>query len=303
MDKHSQFETRNPGPELTCSDFDALLSDALDGTLSTLAQRRFDLHRQSCPTCGPLFAETSAGLNWLSALEEIEPPTNLVHNILAATTTQTVTATAAAPKLAWKQRLSELLSDVLAPARALVRQPRMAMTGAMAVFSITLSLNMAGVKLTDLRHVDLRPSAIKEQATMRYYETTSRVVKYYENIRLVYEVQAYVQEIKRATTTEEQDRPPATRNKSDNQKQDRERKQNYYSMEQQHMLLANWSTSELNNRRNLQCSQAATSAASEEQSSLLTIASFRGVKPFEHSGSAKVENRAVNRLLGRSILA
>ena len=41
----------------------------------------------------------------------------------------------------------------------------------------------------------MRPSAIKRT----YYETTGRVVKYYENIRFVYEIESRVREFKRVT--------------------------------------------------------------------------------------------------------
>jgi len=246
VENHNQFERKEGTSGLTCAEFDALLTDAVDGLLTPASQRHFDAHRQQCPTCGPLFREAEAGMAWLHTLEEIEPPANLLHNILAATTLQTRAAVATAPKLGWKQRLSVVWADVVAPFRALVAQPRMAMTGAMALFSVSLSLNLAGVKLGDLRHMDLRPSALKEQATMKYYETTSRIVKYYENIRLVYEVESRLQELKRATTTEpEPERRPVDRNKSENNK-DRERKQNYYSMDRQHIQLAKRSTNELN---------------------------------------------------------
>jgi len=125
------------------------------------------------------------------------------------------------------------------------------MTAAMALFSITLTLNLIGVKVTDIRHIDLRPSAIKQSAAMKYYETSSRVVKYYENIRLVYEVESRLQELKRATSnTEEQAQPRRQeRNKSENEK-GRERKQNYYSMDRQNTLLAKRSTNELKSSSN-----------------------------------------------------
>src|SRR5258708_26615658 len=165
---------------LSCSEFDSLLSDALDGLLTVASQRRFDVHRQQCPTCGPLFRETQAGLNWLGSLEEVEAPANLLHNVLAATTLQQTSA-AVTPKRSFQERLSGVLADVIAPVRALVREPRLAMTAALAMFSITLTLNLVGVRLGDLKHVDLHPRAINEQATMRYYETTSRVVKYCEH--------------------------------------------------------------------------------------------------------------------------
>lgn len=247
MENHSQFERKEGTSGLTCAEFDALLTDALDGILSAASQLRFDAHRQQCPTCGPLLRETETGMSWLRTLEEVEPPSNLVHNILAATIIQTNAAIAAAPKLGWKQRFSEVFADLLAPFRALVAQPRMAMTGAMALFSVSLSLNLAGVKLGDLRHMDLRPSALREQATMKYYETTSRIVKFYENIRLVYEVESRLQELKRATSTEQEpEQRPADRNKTENKKQDKERKQNYYSMSRPNVQLAKWSTKELN---------------------------------------------------------
>ena len=250
MENRNQFESGS-GSVLSCAEFDLLLTDALDGVLSAASRQRFDLHRQNCATCGPLFEEASAGIEWLDALDQLEPPANLVHNILAATSMQSKAALAAAPKLGWKERLSTISNDLLAPFRALARQPRVAMTAAMALFSITLTLNLIGVKVTDIRHIDLRPSAIKQSAAMKYYETSSRVVKYYENIRLVYEVESRLQELKRATSnTEEQAQPRRQeRNKSENEK-GRERKQNYYSMDRQNTLLAKRSTNELKSSSN-----------------------------------------------------
>jgi len=263
VENQSQFGRKEGTSGLTCAEFDALLTDALDGVLSASSQQRFDAHRQQCPTCAPLFREAEAGMAWLHTLEEVEPAANLVHNILAATTIQTATAIATAPKVGWKQRLSVVWADLVAPFRALVAQPRMALTGAMALFSVSLSLNLAGVKLGDLRHMDLRPSALREQVTMKYYETTSRVVKYYENIRLVYEVESRLQELKRATTTEpEPEQRPRDRNKTENEK-DKERKQNYYSMDRQHVQLAKWSTNELNLCSNFEPGFAAQECACE----------------------------------------
>jgi hypothetical protein len=94
------------------------------------------------------------------------------------------------------------------------RQPRFAMSFGMAFFSLSISLSLAGVKASDVRHVDLRPNAIKRT----YYETTGRVVKYYENIRFVYEIESRVREFKRVTA------PPEPSPKE--QKQEKEKKDN-----------------------------------------------------------------------------
>jgi hypothetical protein len=73
------------------------------------------------------------------------------------------------------------------------------MSFGMAFFSLSISLSLAGVKVSDVRHVDLRPSAIKRT----YYETSGRVVKYYENIRFVYEIESRMRELKRVTAPAE----------------------------------------------------------------------------------------------------
>src|SRR5579872_2485970 len=71
---------------MQCNEFDLLLSDALDGALTGSALDRFQAHARSCKACSPLFAEVQAGRNWLKGLTEVEPPANLVNNILASTT-------------------------------------------------------------------------------------------------------------------------------------------------------------------------------------------------------------------------
>ena len=77
---------------MQCAEFDALLSDALEGALTGAGLERFEAHRASCPSCGPLFAEARTGFQLLHALQEVEPPKTMVHNILAATIGQVQTA-------------------------------------------------------------------------------------------------------------------------------------------------------------------------------------------------------------------
>jgi hypothetical protein len=185
---------------MQCSEFDALLSDALDQRLSGEKLERFQAHARGCPTCGPLLAEADAGLRWLHELVEVEPPVTLVDNILAATsglsTARQHGTVRALAQPSWFDRLQAWANQVVGPILGVARQPRFAMSFGMAFFSLTITMSLAGVKLGDLRHADLRPSAIKRN----YYETTGKVVKYYENIRFVYEIESRVREFKRATT-------------------------------------------------------------------------------------------------------
>jgi hypothetical protein len=197
---------------MQCNEFDALLSQAIDGTLSGERLTTFEAHGRECKTCGPLLQEAEAGRSWLKALEEVEPPLELVNNILLATT-GVVAARDRSAAQTWLGRVKELAELIVSPIVAVARQPRFAMSFGMAFFTLSVSMSLAGVKLSDIRHIDLRPSAVRRT----YYETSGRVVKYYENIRFVYEIESRVQQFKRATAPAEQRREqPDNNNRKEN---------------------------------------------------------------------------------------
>jgi len=220
-----------------CADFDALLAEAIDDTLTGTQLMRFEAHRESCAQCSVLFAEAKIGHDWLETLPEVEPPVGLVKAILAATQ-ETVRAEAVARHAgqSWPERMRELLALKVRPVFASIAQPRFAMSFGMAFFSVTLMLNVTGFRLTNLRNVDLRPSSV----VRGYYETTGRLVKYYQNIRFVYEIETRVRELKRAATPEE--KPSGTEKQQDRKEQNRgnDREKNYqnYSREDSSPYLA-----------------------------------------------------------------
>ena len=84
------------------------------------------------------------------------------------------------------------------------------MTVAMAFFSIALTLNLTGIKVTDLRAADFHPSRLRANITRQYYSTNEQVTKYYENLRLVYEMESRVRELRRTTDTEPAPSPQQT---------------------------------------------------------------------------------------------
>jgi hypothetical protein len=222
---------------MQCGEFDALLNDTLDETLTGQKLESFQAHVRVCAVCGPLFAEADAGRRWLKSLAEVEAPANLVHNILLATTGYESKRTLAGAKAesSWLGGVTAWLRPVFAPMLSVSRQPRFAMSFGMAFFSLSISLSLAGVKMSDVRHVDLRPSAVRRT----YYETTGRVVKYYENIRFVYEIESRVREFKRATTPaepspKEQNKEQKNNNTSGQPEQRQER--NYSQGENQPVL-------------------------------------------------------------------
>ena len=227
------------GPQVECGEFEILLSDALEGQLSDARRESFDSHRRICPTCGPLFADAQAGRQWLRALEEVEPPAQLVHNILAVTSgiesAQSQLAAARAHRVPLGDRVRAWWDSYLTPTAAFVRQPRFVMSFGMIFFSFSLALSAAGVKASDVTKIDLRPSALKQ----KYYLTQGRIVKFYENIRFVYEIESRVREFKRATTpAEPRPQKPAQNQKNNTSGQPDQRQDRNYSREENQPVLA-----------------------------------------------------------------
>src|SRR5579871_5096471 len=183
-----------PQSVMQCAEVEALLADALDGALHGPTLAAFKAHQQGCDVCRSMVEESRAGMSLLRALDEAEPPRNLVHNILA----QTIGALPSEHAVAKPRGESwlEKLKGRLVPMFAGVATPRFAMSFGMAFFSITMILGIAGFHFTDLRHWDLSSKGI----TRAYYDTEARVMRYYENMRLVYEIESRVRDLRHAAT-------------------------------------------------------------------------------------------------------
>jgi hypothetical protein len=70
------------------------------------------------------------------------------------------------------------------------------MTAAMAFFSIALTLNLAGVRLSNMRLADLRPRVVRSYMERQLTMASVPIVRYYDHLRFVYEVEARVRELR-----------------------------------------------------------------------------------------------------------
>jgi hypothetical protein len=196
-----------------CGQWETLLADALDGTLRPEDEATFSSHMAGCLACTALFEEARRGREWLDFLSaEPELPEGLLDRILA----QTGPGQAAGYGLVTDAGTAAIAGVPLAIVTpkwqkpgfmGLVRrfaEPRLVMTAAMAFFSIALTLNLAGIKLTQIRFADLKPTALRSLVERRFTMASTPIVRYYDHIRLVYEVQARVRELKRTTEQEQQ---------------------------------------------------------------------------------------------------
>jgi len=199
-------ERANIPASAACGQWETLLADALDGLLRPEDEAIFAAHMASCPACAAMFEEASKGREWLGFLEmDPEVPAGLLEKILAET----------GPGRAVGPRLAGAAGVVLPLQPAWTRpglmgyvrrfaEPRLMMTAAMAFFSIALTLNLTGVKLANVKMSDLRPAAIRSYMERRWTMASTPIVRYYDHLRLVYEVESRMREFRRSTGAGEQ---------------------------------------------------------------------------------------------------
>ena len=192
---------------LSCEQCETLLADALDGVLTGANRASFDRHIRECEVCSAMMADAQRGAAWLEMLRSPrpEPSAELLDRILAQTSGQ-ASASIEMPgpiPVASPNVVPVLASNVL-PFRSrvvstlrtggimhILREPRLAMTAAMAFFSVALTLSMTGVRITDIRLSQLSPMNLERA----FFSANAAVVRYYDNLSVVAEVQSRVHDL------------------------------------------------------------------------------------------------------------
>ncbi len=188
-----------------CGLWETQLADALEGLLSVQDEAAFIAHMDGCPACTSLFEEARRGREWLQFLSpELEMPDGLLDRILTTTgpghrAVQEAMPSAGAAVIppglvipAWQR--PGFMSQVRRWA-----EPRLMMTAAMAFFSIALTLNLAGVRLTDVKLANLRPVAVRAFMERRLTMASVPIIRYYDHLRFVYEVQSTMRQLRGQT--------------------------------------------------------------------------------------------------------
>jgi len=180
-----------------CGLWETLLADALDGLLRPEDEATFTSHMAVCPACTALFEEAQRGREWLGFLTaEPEVPEGLLDKILAQTGPGQVEGYGLVAGSNVLQMPPAWQRPGLMGRIRRFAEPRLLMTAAMAFFSIALTLNVSGVKLTDLRISNLRPSAVRSFMERRLTMASTPIIRYYDHLRLVYEVESRMRELR-----------------------------------------------------------------------------------------------------------
>ena len=160
---------------MKCRDLEALLCDYVDGTLSTAEKATVELHLGTCEHCSALVSDSRAAVAFIGRAADIEPPPALVNQILFE-------ARASTGK---RQGARGFLTRLFEP----VLQPKFAMGMAMTILSFSMLGRFAGIPARQLTASDLQPAKVWATLEDKAWRTWERTKKYYESLRVVYEIQ------------------------------------------------------------------------------------------------------------------
>lgn len=179
---------------MTHLELENLASDYLEGQLEQARRNEVEAHLHDCAACRELVAGLRHALELCRSTEEIEPAPWLVPKILLATIGER------------KPTLRERLDAIFQP----VLRPRVAYSVAMAVFSVSIIINAAGVNLRDLTLRDLNPRNWAYQANRTGHLLYARAEKFYYDLRVVYEIESRLRQIRQESGSTSEKGSPKT---------------------------------------------------------------------------------------------
>lgn len=175
---------------MTCAELEILLCDYVDGTLHADARAALDNHLSSCAACKQL-AEDVAGLTaFFERVPAPEPPAELMTRIMhhAPLGRQGVAEHASGDtRPSWFKRYFGGFFQAWL-------QPRYVMGMMMTILSFSMLARFAHIEPRQLRPSDLDPVKVWQGIDDHSHRLYDRAMKYYDNLRLVIEIQSRLRE-------------------------------------------------------------------------------------------------------------
>ncbi len=180
---------------MTCAELEILLADYVDGTLHASERAALESHLAGCPACKQLADDVQGVTAFLERVPEAEPPAELLTRIMhhaplgrkaAAAEPPPVYAKPSWAKRAWSRLWGGFVQGWL--------QPRYVMGMAMTILSFSMLARFAHIEPRQLRASDLDPVKVWQGIDDHSHRVYDRAMKYYDNLRLVIEIQSRLRE-------------------------------------------------------------------------------------------------------------
>jgi hypothetical protein len=162
------------GHNWSCQETEARLGDYLDATLDSTTQGQLESHAASCGDCASLIASVSGLVSSLRQLDPVVEPPNLPARILVAT------LGSRGVRSGWRSWLGWLRP---------VSQPRFAYGAVSVLVTIVVVSQAIGFEWRESAIASLNPVSIVHAANRQAHQAYARSVKFFDDLRLVYEIQ------------------------------------------------------------------------------------------------------------------
>jgi len=172
---------------VNCGDVEILLADYVDGALRGDAASALEAHLAGCAACSELARDSAGAVAFMERASAVDAPAELVTRILFEVTAGPSHAIIK-PSLA-RRLFGRLFGGVFES----VLQPRFAMGMAMTVLSFAMIGRFTHVR--QLTPADLDPVKVWTAAEDRVVRWYNRGVKYYDSLKVVYEIQTRLKEL------------------------------------------------------------------------------------------------------------
>jgi hypothetical protein len=163
--------------DLNCGEFEVLLADYIDGTLDAVRREALENHMASCAACAEMAQDVQAALSLVERSAVVEPPAELLTKIAFEIPANNKEGLA---QKGWRRFLSGWMQPLV--------QPKFAMGMALTILSFSMLGKFSGITARPLKPADLHPVKVWEAADDRIHRAWARGVKYYESLRIVYEL-------------------------------------------------------------------------------------------------------------------
>jgi len=180
---------------MNCAELEILICDYVDGTLAAGPKAELERHLAQCRNCAELARDSAAAVAFMARAAEVEPPPELITRILH----DSPWSKAGVVRQGTRSWLRKTLSPLV--------QPKFAMGMAMTILSFSLLKPFVAPGLRQLKPEDLRPSAVWAAVDDQAHRAWARTVKYYENLKVVYQIQTMLRQWQQQ---DEEQRPAAT---------------------------------------------------------------------------------------------
>jgi len=182
---------------MNCIEFEVQLSDYLDGVLGEADRQTLESHAAECSSCQELMQDARAAVSFMERVADVEVPPELVTRIVYH---------APDGRLRHPLERRSLLGAAFSKWFQPVLQPRFAMGMAMTILSFAMLGRCTGVTVNKITPADLSPVKVWGDLEDKFFRTRDRAAKYYENLRLVYEVKSRLQDLQEQQDAAERDR-------------------------------------------------------------------------------------------------